>query len=116
MFNIGAPEMMVLFLVGLLVFGPERLPGMMRNIAKGISAFRAETQKATNVLRAGLEEGNAALTGVFDVPDDHEPVQTAPEPPAPEPPAPEPPAPEPRPAPPPSDHPVNEVVREYEDT
>lgn len=112
MFNVGVPEMMVLFLVGLLVFGPDRLPAMMRTVGKAVRSFQLETKKASDVLRAGLEEGSSTLTGVFDLPDGH----VTPEPPVtavvpveiPEAPS--------RPAPLPSDHEVNDVVRDYEDT
>jgi len=35
MFNISMPELIVVFIVALLVFGPERLPQIGRQIGRG---------------------------------------------------------------------------------
>ncbi|WP_456430771.1 Sec-independent protein translocase protein TatB [Thermosulfuriphilus sp.] len=40
MFGIGVPELIVIFVVALIVLGPERLPELARTIAKGIAEFR----------------------------------------------------------------------------
>lgn len=38
--NLGLPEMIVLFVVALLVFGPKRLPDLAKNLGKGIRDFK----------------------------------------------------------------------------
>lgn len=50
MFGIGVSELLVIFLVALLVLGPERLPAAARTLAKLFGEFR----KATDDLRSGL--------------------------------------------------------------
>ena len=38
--NIGAPELIILLVVLLLVFGPKRLPEMGRSVGRGIREFK----------------------------------------------------------------------------
>lgn len=38
--NLGFPEMIVLFAVALLVFGPKKLPELAKNLGKGIRDFK----------------------------------------------------------------------------
>jgi Tat protein translocase TatB subunit len=51
MFNIGPQEMIVIFVVALVVLGPEKLPGLGRAIGKGLAEFR----RASAELRGSLE-------------------------------------------------------------
>ena len=48
---IGLPEMMALFVIALLLFGPKKLPELGRTLGKGLSEFR----RAKNELKATLE-------------------------------------------------------------
>jgi len=50
--SIGAPELLLIFVVALLVFGPRRLPELGRALGRGLSEFR----KATNELKVTLEQ------------------------------------------------------------
>ena len=36
----GTPELMVIFVVVLLLFGPDKLPDLARNVGKGIREVR----------------------------------------------------------------------------
>lgn len=38
--NLGLPELLVVFAIGLLVFGPKRLPELAKNLGKGIRDFK----------------------------------------------------------------------------
>jgi TatA/E family protein of Tat protein translocase len=49
--SIGAPELILIFIIALLVFGPKKLPELGRALGRGISEFR----KATNELKVTLE-------------------------------------------------------------
>ncbi len=50
--SIGGPELLLILLVVLLVFGPRRLPEVGRTIGKGLAEFR----RASNDLKRSLEE------------------------------------------------------------
>jgi Tat protein translocase TatB subunit len=49
--SIGGPEVILLFIAALLLFGPRRLPEIGRTLGKTIADFR----RATNDFRANLE-------------------------------------------------------------
>lgn len=38
--GIGLPELVLIILVVLLLFGAGRIPGIMENMAKGVKAFK----------------------------------------------------------------------------
>lgn len=40
MFNIGMPELILIFLIALIILGPKKLPEIARAIGKGIVQFR----------------------------------------------------------------------------
>ncbi len=40
MFGIGMTELLVIFVIGLLVLGPKRLPELARSLGKGLAEFR----------------------------------------------------------------------------
>ena len=52
MWNLGFPELVVIFIVALLVFGPRKLPDLGRSLGKGL----AEIKKASNELKRTWEE------------------------------------------------------------
>jgi sec-independent protein translocase protein TatA len=39
--NIGFPEILVVLIIALIIFGPKRLPELGRSVGKGIREFRA---------------------------------------------------------------------------
>lgn len=54
MFGIGWAEFLVLGLVGLFLFGPERLPGLAKDAARLIRQLRQMAQGVTDDLKAEL--------------------------------------------------------------
>ncbi|MBQ7479192.1 MAG: twin-arginine translocase TatA/TatE family subunit [Selenomonadaceae bacterium] len=50
MFGIGLPEFILILVVGLIVFGPSKLPELGRAVGKGMREFR----KASNALQAAI--------------------------------------------------------------
>lgn len=58
MFNVGFPELFVVGVLALLVFGPERLPELARNAAKFINRFRTEASKSIADLREAADLGD----------------------------------------------------------
>ena len=51
MFNVGLGEIVVIVLVTLLLFGPERLPGMARQAGRWLGRLRLTTQDALDQLK-----------------------------------------------------------------
>lgn len=49
--SIGGPELVLIFIVALLIFGPRKLPELGRMLGKGMSEFR----RAANDLKDSLE-------------------------------------------------------------
>jgi TatA/E family protein of Tat protein translocase len=49
---LGVPEMIIIFVVALIVFGPRKLPELGRSLGKGLSEFK----RASNDLRATLDD------------------------------------------------------------
>jgi sec-independent protein translocase protein TatA len=52
MWNIGFPELVVIFIIALLVFGPRKLPELGKTLGKGLAEFK----KASNELKRTWED------------------------------------------------------------
>ena len=50
--SLGFQEVLVLFVLALLIFGPRKLPELGRSLGKALNEFR----RSSNDLRASLEE------------------------------------------------------------
>lgn len=73
--SLGGPELLFLFVLALLLFGPRKLPELGRSLGKAISEFRRATYEfRTNLereveleqlkeAREALEEGGRAVSG-----------------------------------------------------
>lgn len=53
--NIGLPEVLLIVVVALLVFGPERLPEFAREAGRFIARFREETSRSVAELKRAAE-------------------------------------------------------------
>jgi TatA/E family protein of Tat protein translocase len=51
LFGIGMPELVIIFVIALLVFGPKELPKIGRTIGKAMGEFR----RASDELREGIQ-------------------------------------------------------------
>lgn len=77
MFNIGGGEMVVIFLLALLVLGPERLPKAMGQVGRTVaqlrrmsSGFQDEIRRAMDPMDAPFRPGEQTLHGPVDAPGD----------------------------------------------
>ncbi len=50
--NIGFPELLIILLIALLIFGPRKLPEVGKNVGKALREFR----RASDELKGRLEE------------------------------------------------------------
>ena len=57
--SIGAPELILIFIVALLVFGPRKLPELGRALGKGISEFRRATTDLKTTLEREISDSEA---------------------------------------------------------
>ena len=52
MWNLGFPELIVIFVVALLIFGPRKLPELGRSLGRSLAEFK----RATSELKRTWEE------------------------------------------------------------
>ena len=50
--SIGMPELIIIFVIALIIFGPRKLPELGRTLGKSLAEFK----RATNELKSTLED------------------------------------------------------------
>jgi TatA/E family protein of Tat protein translocase len=67
--NLGIPELLVICLVALIVFGPRKLPEITRTLGRGLNEFR----RASNELKRTLDDEIRAAERQMTTPPDPTP-------------------------------------------
>jgi sec-independent protein translocase protein TatA len=91
--SLGPAEILVILVVALLVFGPNKMPEIARQVGKGMREFKRVQQHLKSELRDVVSEFDAPASGaptvdvdpVSMLPPKDDPIAPAPETPAPAP-------------------------------
>jgi TatA/E family protein of Tat protein translocase len=65
MWNLGFPEIVIIFIVALVIFGPRKLPELGRSLGRGLSEFK----RASNELKRTWEDEVEAVKHEVDLED-----------------------------------------------
>lgn len=54
--SLGPPEILLILIVVLLLFGAKRIPDVMRSFGEGLKEFKKATSHATEEIQKAVEE------------------------------------------------------------
>jgi len=54
MLNIGPPELVLIFVIALVIVGPQRLPELARTVGKGLREFRKMQDEVKDLVNTGM--------------------------------------------------------------
>lgn len=59
MFGIGVPELILILIIGLVVFGPGKLPEVGKALGKGINEFKKATSDISETKTVNTEKSES---------------------------------------------------------
>lgn len=58
MFGIGMPEVLLIALIVLLLFGGKKIPELMKGLGKGVKSFKDGVNEASTELKKDFEDNS----------------------------------------------------------
>jgi len=55
--SIGMPELILIFVVALLVFGPKKLPELGKSLGRGLAEFKKASEDLKKTIEDEIEQG-----------------------------------------------------------
>jgi TatA/E family protein of Tat protein translocase len=77
--NLGMPELMMIMLLALLLFGPKKLPEIGKQVGKALGEFKRASNDLKRSIQDEMDKAQAGLDSISSEPPKSEP---RPEPPA----------------------------------
>src|SRR5262245_14968923 len=62
--SIGMPELILIFILALIVFGPKKLPEIGKSIGKGLAEFKRASDDLKRTIEHEIEQGKSEATSV----------------------------------------------------
>jgi len=56
MFGLGIPELLVIFVIALIVFGPKKLPDLGKSIGRAMAEFKKASEEFQETVRTEMKE------------------------------------------------------------
>jgi sec-independent protein translocase protein TatA len=63
---IGMPELVLIFLVALLVFGPRKLPELGKSLGRGLAEFKRASEDLKRTIEDEIEQGKHQVSTLRD--------------------------------------------------
>lgn len=62
--SIGMPELILIFVVALLVFGPKKLPELGKSLGRGLAEFKRASEDLKKTIEDEIEQGKREADAV----------------------------------------------------
>ena len=62
--SIGMPELILIFVVALLVFGPKKLPELGKSLGRGLAEFKKASEDLKRTIEDEIEQGRQEAAAV----------------------------------------------------
>lgn len=61
MFGLGVPELIVIFIIALVVFGPKKLPELGKALGRGIAEFKRATDEVKETIETEVRKAESSV-------------------------------------------------------
>jgi TatA/E family protein of Tat protein translocase len=61
MFGLGLPELIVIFVIALVVFGPKKLPELGKALGRGIAEFKKATEEVKSTIETEVRAAESSI-------------------------------------------------------